>query len=850
MAIFRLIEKVTNMTNFKKIKNPLLYAGLGMAFFSQAAYAQKSSSIADQLQITWQVKDGQNIRKNPVSTIILKNKGRSAIQLNDWSLWFNFIRSIDPDKVDNRFAIDHRNGDLFQVSFKKNNFLLKAQDTIHIDFTTTGLVNYTDGPIGLYVKNSKTGLSTDILNYTAVKTAPQSDTEKADYWSYKYDQNQLTDGIEAQSIIPLPSNINIDNNAKFNITNDTKVLIASEFASEANFLTDFLNKYTGIKLSPSSAKEDGIVIVKTNDLKPESYRLNIDAKGIHIEASDKAGAFYAIQSLKSLINHQQWNKTTKSIALPYAKIEDSPRYGYRGFMLDAARNFHSKAEVLRILDLMAAYKLNKFHFHFIDDEGWRLEIPSLPELTAVGANRTANFEDGKGIQPAYGSGATAKAHQFYTVADYIEILKYAQARHIDVIPEVETPGHARAAIKAMRARYAHFTKVGDKQKAEEFLLDDADDKSIYNSAQNWNDNVMNPVLPSTYHFLGKVVDEIKAIHEKAGVPLKIIDLGGDETPSGVWEKSPKILAFMKENNISNVLDVWPIYIAKINQLVQSKGLTMSGWEEMGMRNKGKGMEVNAELGKSGIHLNVWNNLPGQGQEDLAYKLANAGYKVVYTSAANNYLDMSWDRDFADPGHSWVGTVNLNRTYSFAPENFFINLRKDDTGKDLVKEAYTNKVQLTAEGKKNLLGIKGALWAEKVSTDQRLEEMIFPRLIAIADRAWAQEQAWEKGNSYDEATYRKSYTAFIKKLGEDELRKLDIINGGYTYRLPKLGIKKEGNQLYINTDYPGFKVYYTENGSTPNLKSKEVNGAIPFQAGNKYLFKVFDSKGRSGDVIAY
>lgn len=392
-----------------------------------------------------------------------------------------------------------------------------------------------------------------------MKTAPQSEAEKNDYWSYKYDQNKLTEGIEAQSIIPLPSNISINNSAKFTITTGIKVFIASEFSSEVNFLNDFFTKYTGIRLNAASEKEDGIVIVKANNLQPESYLLNIDAKGIRIEASDKAGAFYAIQSLKSLINHQQWNKATKSISLPYVKIEDSPRYGYRGFMLDAARNFHSKAEVLRILDLMAAYKLNKFHFHFIDDEGWRLEIPSLPELTAVGANRTADFEDGKGIQPAYGSGATAKAHQFYTVADYIEILQYAQARHIDVIPEVETPGHARAAIKAMRARFAHYTKLGDKQKAEEFLLDDADDQSVYNSAQNWNDNVMNPALPSTYHFLSKVVDEIKAIHEKAGVPLKIIDLGGDETPSGVWEKSPKVLAFMKENNMTIVPEDYSIH---------------------------------------------------------------------------------------------------------------------------------------------------------------------------------------------------------------------------------------------------------------------------------------------------
>ncbi len=838
------------MTNLKKIKKPLLYAGLGLALLSQDAYAQKSSAIADQLQLTWKVKDGQNIRKNPVSTIILKNKGKSAIRLNDWSLWFNFIRSIDPEKVDNRFAIDHRNGDLFQVSFKKNNFLLNAQDTVHIDFITTGLVNYTDGPIGLYLKNNQTGLATNISDYSAIKTAPQSETEKRDYFAYKYTQNKLSEGVEAQPIIPLPSSISINNQEKFNVSTGTKLFVDNEFAKEATFLTDFLSTYSGIKLSTSSAQGGGIEIVKTNNLKPESYRLTIGAKGVRIEASDKAGAFYAIQSLKSLINHRQWNNTTKSINLPYGNIEDSPRYGYRGFMLDAARNFHSKAEVLRLLDLMAAYKLNKFHFHFIDDEGWRLEIPSLPELTAVGANRSANFEDGKAIQSAYGSGATAKSNQFYSVADYIEILKYAQARHIDVIPEVETPGHARAAIKAMRARFAHYSKLGDQQKAEEFLLDDEADKSVYNSAQNWNDNVMNPALPSTYHFLSKVIDEIKAIHEQAGVPLKIIDLGGDETPSGVWEKSPKVLAFMKENNIANVLDVWPLYITKINALVQEKGLTMSGWEEMGMRNKGKGMVVNADLGKSGIHLNVWNNLPGQGQEDLAYRLANAGYKVVYTSAANNYLDMSWDRDFADPGHSWVGTVNLNRTYSFSPENFFINLRKDDTGKDLKPEAYTNKEQLTAEGKKNLLGIKGALWAEKVSTDQRLEEMVFPRLIAIADRAWAPEQTWEKGDSFDEATYRKSYSSFIKKLGEDELRKLDRINGGYTYRLPKIGIKKEGNQLLINTDYPGFKVYYSDNGSTPTLKSKTVSGPIPFQTGKKYLFKVYDANGRSGDVISY
>lgn len=839
------------MTTFKKIKKPFLCAAISMTLWSQEVYAQHVDAMANQLQISWQVKEGQNIHKNPVSTIILKNKGTGALKLNDWSLWFNFIRSINPHAVDKRFAIDHRNGDLFQISFKKDNFILPPQDTIHIDFITTGLVNYTDGPIGLYIKNNKGGAASNIADYTAMKHAPQSQEEKNAYWSYKYDQNMIVPGVAAQPIIPMPHKIAMAEKGKFTITTGTKLSVANEFAPEGTVLADFFSSYMTIKLSATTRLQQGIVISKIDQLKPESYRLTIDAAGIKIEASDNAGAFYAIQSLKSLIGHQQWNKKTKAVSLPYVTIEDSPRYGYRGFMLDAARNFHSKAEVLRLLDLMAAYKLNKFHFHFIDDEGWRLEIPSLPELTAVGANRSANFDDGKSLQPAYGSGAKSETHQYYTVADYIEILKYAQARHIEVIPEVETPGHARAAIKAMRVRYDYYSKAGDRQKAEEFLLDDADDRSVYNSAQNWNDNVMNPALPSTYHFLSRVVDEIKAIHAQAGVPLKIIDLGGDETPNGVWEKSPKILAFMKANNMANVLDVWPHYIATINKLVQEKGLIMSGWEEMGMRNKGDGMDVNPELAKSNIQLNVWNNLPGAGQEDLAYRLANAGYKVVYTSAANNYLDMSWDRDFADPGHSWVGTVNVNKTYSFSPENFFINLRKDDAGKPLKKEAYTNKEQLTALGKKNLLGIKGALWSEKIATDQRLEEMIFPRLIAIADRAWAPEQDWEKGKQFDETTYRKAYTSFIQKLGEDELKKLDMIHGGYGYRFPKIGIKKENNQLLINTDYPGFKVYYTDNGTAPNVQSKQVTaGKIPFQTGKTYQFKVFDEKGRSGEVIVY
>ena len=212
---------------------------------------------------------------------------------------------------------------------------------------------------------------------------------------------------------------------------------------------------------------------------------------------------------------------------------DAPRFGYRGLMLDVARNFQPKAAVLRVLDLMARYKLNAFHFHLTDDEGWRLEIPSLPELTSVGARRGHTLDSSRFLPPAYGSGPDVDqpfGSGFYSRADYVEILRYAAARHIEVIPELEMPGHARAAIKAMEARFRTLQATGDAEGASRFLLSDPEDRSIYTSAQGYHDNVMNPALPSTYAFIERVVQDLVALHREAGVPLRNLHVGGDEVP--------------------------------------------------------------------------------------------------------------------------------------------------------------------------------------------------------------------------------------------------------------------------------------------------------------------------------
>ena len=196
---------------------------------------------------------------------------------------------------------------------------------------------------------------------------------------------------------------------------------------------------------------------------------------------------------------------------------------------------------MKLLDLMAFYKLNRFHWHLTDDEGWRFEVKQLLELTSVGSRRGHTLDEADRLIPAYGSGPAADGTKssgtgFYTQDDVVEILQYAQARHITVIPELDFPGHARAAIKSMEARRDRLARFDPK--ADVFLLREPKDESVYESVQMWRDNVVDVGSDSTYRFLDIVIGELAGIYKRAAVPLTSIHLGGDEVPAGVWEKSP------------------------------------------------------------------------------------------------------------------------------------------------------------------------------------------------------------------------------------------------------------------------------------------------------------------------
>jgi hexosaminidase len=316
---------------------------------------------------------------------------------------------------------------------------------------------------------------------------------------------------------------------------------------------------------------------------------------------------------------------------------------------------------------MARYKLNTLHFHLTEDEGWRLEIEGLPELTTVGGRRGHTLDASAFLPPAYGSGPEVDrpfGSGFYSKADYLEILRYAAARHIEVIPELEMPGHARAAIKAMEARFRRLQAAGDTQGATRYLLSDPEDRSVYTSAQGYHDNVMNPALPSTYAFVERVVEAVAALHREAGVPLRNLHMGGDEVPAGVWEKSPAAQRHMKEQRLSSVDDLWFVFYGRVEQILKANGLVLSGWEEIAVRKTRRdGRDVfipNPAFAERGWRTYVWNNIPGGGSEDLAYRLANGGFKVVLCPATSVYLDFAANPNPEEPGLDWGGYVGLEK----------------------------------------------------------------------------------------------------------------------------------------------------------------------------------------------
>jgi len=537
--------------------------------------------------------------------------------------------------------------------------------------------------------------------------------------------------VAAQDIIPLPQKIQ-KAEGQFELAPSAGIGAGSGASRMAEKLRDYLRPATGFSL-PISPK-GAIQLSLDSSLKSlgnEGYTLKSDRGGIEIRAFKEAGLFYGIQTLRQLLPPEIFRSSKidgVKWTVPFVNIEDSPRFVWRGSHVDECRHFMGKDAIKKHLDLLALHKINTFHWHLTDDQGWRIEIKKYPKLTEVGAWRETT------MIPPYRDKAEQRRYDgiphggFHTQEDIKEIVNYAADRFITVVPEIEVPGHARAAIAA-------YPQLGN------FPEQNVTVASIWGVHRE----VFN-VSDETIKFFKDVLDEVLALF-----PSKFIHMGGDECPKYEWARSEKALARMKQiglvpadttlEMIQNYVDAngkkaehpalhglqsW--FVKQFDSYLASKGRRLIGWDEI------------LEGGLApGATVMSWRG------EDGGIAAANQGHDVVMASNGYLYLDYYQERrgtpNFREP---WTigGYIPLEKTYSFEP--------------------IPDKI--APEKAKHVLGAQGQLWAEYINSPKRLEYMAWPRLAALSEVVWSQKEARE-------------YKGFESRL-KTHLRRLEAIGVNY------------------------------------------------------------------------
>jgi hexosaminidase len=592
----------------------------------------------------------------------------------------------------------------------------------------------------------------------------------------------------------------------------------------------------------------------------EAYRLEIsDKQGIRITGADADGVFYGIQSLLQLLPPAAFGKAYADagddVTLPLVTVEDAPRFAYRGQHFDVSHNFHGKDSILKLLDIMAFYKMNRFHFQVSDDEGWRIEIPELPELTDVSGGR-AHTRDHDGVgHPIYGSGPYRYPETFgsgfYTRQQFIDILRHARSLHIEVIPEINLPAHARGAIIAMKVREKRLMAEGKLEEALKFRLHDPDDRSKYFSAQSFKDNCVCVVDEPVYHFADTIIRNFQEMFAEADAPLKTWHFGADEVPEGVWTESPRCAQFLREHpEINGPADLKNYFVRRIMKVIENRGLRAGCWQEAALDHvkSGATRRDNPRPEFSGGRLvpYVWNNTGGNA--DLCNRFANMGYPVVLCSVTNLYWDLAYNKDPLEPGLTWGGFVDAKSPFVFVPENVFLSTRSNAFGKQLDRAAMEKNLErLTEAGLKNVQGIQGQIWCETIKGPQMLEYYVFPKLIGLAERAWAARPAWAGISelAQHDAAVETAWNEFANRLGQRELPRLDFLSGGIGYRLPPPGAQIIDGQLHASSEYPGLTIRYTTDETAPTADSLLYNGPVKISGKGPVRISTFSSNGRAG-----
>ena len=834
----------------------------------QAIYSVTQSDIdkiAQSLEVNYRVvtniptdKCDSKIADGACFEVELSFTAKKAIAAKDWTIHFSQISPIQSFESED-FTVKHLNGDLHVISLQDNYSGFSAAETKKLTFRamfwslseTDALPNYIVSAPGLDARviestvpyiDKDTGL--EILPYvepfTDEKTQFKRTTSDKTQWLtseklYQRNSVLVEDKLAVmQAIIPTPKSVVLDANDGFaDISKGIAISLGNVKHNDVDAAILRLNSL-GVKQNAAGLPLH-LSIVSNKDKVIGSYSLTVTDKNITIVGVDGNGVFNGLQSLASLV-------TVGESRIPMIEVADEPHFAFRGMLVDVARNFHSKEFILKLLDQMAAYKLNKLHLHLGDDEGWRLEIPSLPELTDIGAKRCFDVTEENCLISQLGAGVdeNSSVSGYYSVSDYHEILQAATARHIQVIPSLDMPGHSRASIKAMTARYKKFMALEDEAKAKQFLLEDFEDNTQYSSVQFYSDNTINACLESSYNFVIEVMTQVKKIHADAGQPLTRYHIGADET-AGAWLESPACKAFVANNDqgVTKMSELGAYFIERVAGILSDLDIETAGWSD--------GMEHTRVNNMPAIvQANAWDTLAWGGHEKV-HRLANRDWQVVISSPDVLYFDFPHEADPKEHGYYWASRhTNTEKVFQFMPDNLPVHAEFWLDREDNAYVADDTKASL-APGKK-FLGIQGQLWSENVRTDDMVEHKVFPRILALAERAWHLAD-WAVPYNYQGTKYSQQsntftteskvkrdsqWALFANTLGQKEFTKLELAQ--IDYRLPTVGAVIQAGKLHANIAFPGLTIEYQVNGGnwltyqTPvavsgevSLRSRSTNG---------------------------
>ncbi len=830
-----------------------------------------------QIEITWElISNTHSDQPRTRAEFTIRNNSTYRLRDYNWALYYSQpprrIISTNPESFT---EVEWINGDWFRI-VPQEGFSLRRRQEVTITYEASAWwIKEIDAPMGLYfVFYDDEGNEIDIItadNYTVMPfereeqiSRHRNDLTPIPTPEWRYEENQrmsLVSENELKHVVPTP--VSVSGTGEYvTFTEPVSILYQEGLKNEADYLANLLSRLTGQGFYPEegTGERPNSILLRKADFRvggrdSEAYRLEIrNNRNIVVTGTDNAGVFYGLQTLTALLPVNAFTGTADAVRMEIQTIEDAPRFEYRGIHIDVARNFQPKEQILKAIDLMAYYKLNTLHLHLTEDEGWRIEIKELPELTEVGAQRGHTTKDAPALHPAYGSGPFPYAEGtwgsgYYTHDEYVEILRYANKRHIKVIPEVNLPGHARAAIKAMEARYERLMADGDEEAANEFRLIDPEETSEYISAQSFTDNVINVARESAYHFFETVVDAIVDMYREADAPLEIFHTGGDEVPDGSWTESPMIERLMAEMpEIDDPKNLQAYFFERAVGILQERNLKIAGWEEVALLREAPGQYVpNPEFADGSVIPYIWNSL--WGNQDLGYRLANMGYPVVQCHVSNFYFDLAYNKDPEEPGHYWAGFVNTKDAWYYAPYDMFKTTVRTAMGREVdIDEEYAGMERFRPVGRANVLGLQAQFWSETIHGPEMLEYYMLPRMIAFSESAWAQERSFETIEDHDrrKEEAQAKWNIFANTLAQRELPRLAGLHGGFNYRLPLPGAVIEEGLLKANIGFPGLTIRYTTDGEEPTRTSAIYTEPVGVTGTVK--LKAFDHAGRSSRTV--